>query len=126
MSRNSAEYIISNEFPRVFEAVDKFLKPQDAGFKLIYSGAVPNSLPSILYQSNQCKLRIQSRRGDRPYDNIEIDVSYSRLHAPLDKETMEWNNETCYCWHHLDGRSPLLYFLDGQSPTEANSLEHGS
>jgi hypothetical protein len=31
MSKNSAEYIIGIEFPKVFEALDKFLKPQNAG-----------------------------------------------------------------------------------------------
>lgn len=48
-------------------------------------------------------------------------TSYGRLHAPLDKDIIEWQNERCYCWHNLG--KPLMYFLDGQSPAEANSLE---
>jgi len=116
----NSEYIISAEFPKVFQAIDEFLKPQSKGFELVYYGDVPNSFPSIFYQSNQCQIRLQCLR-DRPWDEIEIHTYYGRLHAPLDKEIIEWNGEKCYCWHNLG--SPLLYFLDGQSPTEANSLE---
>jgi hypothetical protein len=46
-------------------------------------------------------------------------VSYGRLHAPLEKEVIEWNSEKCRCWHRLES-SPLLYFLDGVSATEIN------
>ena len=117
---SSHEYIVKFEFPKVFQAIDEFLKPENRGFELVYYGEVPNSFPSIFYQSNQCQIRIQCLRDQRDPE-IEIHVSYGRRHAPLDKDIIEWNNERCYCWHNL-GR-PLLYFLDGQSPAEANSLE---
>jgi hypothetical protein len=122
MYQTSDENIISVEFPKVFQALEKFLKPNNRGFELAYNGAVPNSHPSIFYQSNQCKFRIQCTRDARDPE-IEIYISYGRLHAPLDKDIIEWKNEKCYCWHSLSG-SPLLYFLDGQSPAEANSLEY--
>ena len=110
MSRNSAEYIIGIEFPKLFEAIKKFLKPQDAGFELVYYGEVPGSFPSIFYQSKQCQIRIQCLR-DRPWDEIETHTSYGRLHAPLDKDIIEWKNEECYCWHSLS--SPLISLSKG-------------
>jgi hypothetical protein len=120
ISKNSYNYIVSVEFPNIFQAIEKFLKPQDRGFELVYSGFVPNHSPTILYQSNQCKMRIRCDR-DRPYDDIEVSVNYGRLHAPLDEDIIEWNGEKCYCWHSL-GPRPLLHFLDGLSPFEAEQL----
>jgi hypothetical protein len=111
-----AENIINVEFPKVLQEIEEFLRPNDYGFELVHVGAVPNTLPSILYQSKQCKLRIQSLR-DRPYEEIEIYPRYGRLHAPLDKETIIWNDDKCYCWHSLEW-DPVLNFLDGLSPAE--------
>ena len=120
ISKNSYEYIVSVEFPYIFQAVDKFLKPQDRGFELVYSGLVSNHSPTILYQSDQCKLRIRCSR-DRSYDPLELSVTYGRLHAPHDEDLIEWNGEKCYCWHRLTV-SPLLLFLDGLSPAESLEL----
>jgi len=111
-----SENIVNVEFPKVLQEIEEFLRPNDNGFELIHVGAVPNTLPSILYQSKQCKLRIQSLR-DRPYEEIEIYVYYGRLHAPLDKDVIEWNNDKCYCWHSLEF-GEVLNFLDGLSPAD--------
>ena len=111
-----SENIVKVEFPKVLQEIEKFLRPNDHGFELIHVGAVPNSLPSILYQSKQCKLRIQSLR-DRPHEEIEIYIYYGRLHAPLDKDVIEWNNDKCYCWHSLEF-GQALNFLDGMPPID--------
>lgn len=111
-----SENIVKVEFPKVLQEIEKYLRPNDHGFELIHVGAVPNSLPSILYQSKQCKLRIQSLR-DRPYEEIELYFYYGRLHAPLDKDVIEWNNDKCYCWHSLEF-GQALNFLDGMSPID--------
>lgn len=111
-----SEDIINVEFPKVIQEIEKFLKPNDSGFELVHKGAVPNSWPSILYQSKQCKLRIKGLQ-DRPYGGIEIYVYYGRLHAPLDKDVVFWNNENCYCWHSLEW-DPVLNFLDGLAPAD--------
>jgi hypothetical protein len=117
---NSYEHIVSIELPKILQAFEKFLRPQDRGFELVYSGLVPNHAPTILYQSNQCKTIIRCRR-DRPYDPLEAYVYYGRLHAPLDEDIIEWHGEKCHCWHSLHS-GPLLAFLDGLSPTEAEKL----
>lgn len=118
--RNSDEYIINVELPIIIQNIEEYLRPQDRGFELLHSGAVPNYKPSILYQSKQCKIRISCKR-DRPYEEVELLVNYGRLHAPLDKDIMEWNNERCWCWHRLDG-SPLLFFLDRIAPSDVDKL----
>jgi hypothetical protein len=123
ISTISDEYIVSNEFPNILQAIEKFLKPQDRGFELVYAGLVPNRRPAILYQSSQCKMRIHCRR-DRDYSSIELSISYGRLHAPRDEDTMEWNGKKCLCWHRLT-LSPLLFFLDGLSPAKAVELKFG-
>ncbi|MBU0661622.1 hypothetical protein KKG22_05630 [Patescibacteria group bacterium] len=120
IAKNSYEYIVNVEFPNIFQAIEKILKPQNKGFELVYSGLVPGHPPTILYQSYQCKMRIRCSR-DRPYDDIELSVTYGRLHALDNDDLIEWNGEKCYCWHRLTA-SPLLLFLDGLSPAEAVKL----
>lgn len=120
VATNKYEYIVKVEFPIIFRAIEKYLKPQNWGFKLFYSGIVPNHRPTILYQSKQCKMKIKCTR-DRTYDPIELLITYGRNHAPIDEETIEWNGEKCSCWHRVDA-SPLLHFLDGLSPAEAVEL----
>ena len=121
ISPNSDEYIISVDFPIIMQNIDKFLKPQNRGFELTYSGAVSNYKPSILYQSKQCQIRISCMR-DRPYEDVELSFLYGRLHAPIDRDILAWNKEMCWCWHRVDAGSPLLSFLDGLSPADAEKL----
>jgi len=118
---NSDEYIVSIDFPIIMQNIDNFLTPQKRGFGLSYSGTVFNYRPSILYQSKQCQVKISCMR-DRPYEEVELSFLYGRLHAPIDKDIMEWNKEMCWCWHRVDAGSPLLSFLDGLSPADAEKL----
>jgi len=115
----SAEYIASVDFPIIMQDIDKFLKPQKRGFELIYSGVVSERYSSILYQSKQCQIRISGMR-DRPHEGVELSFLYGRLHAPIDKDIMDWNNERCWCWHGVHA----LSFLDGLSPADAEKLQH--
>ena len=75
---------------------------------------------NVLYQSSQCKVRILCFR-DRPREHIEIDVSYGKLHAPVNEEVIDWNGEKSYCWHSIIS-APILNFLGGMSPAEAVNL----
>jgi hypothetical protein len=122
--QNSNEYIVQVEFPKIFKVIGTHLKPENRGFKLVYSGLGSKNSTTILYQSNQCKLRIGCSR-DRPFDPLEFSVTYGRLHAPIDEDVMEWNGEKCLCWHGLSSNT-LLPFLDGLSPADAIELESSS
>ena len=116
-SQNSNEYIAQVEFPKIFQVIETYLKPENRGFKLAYSGLSSNNSAIILYQSTQCKLRIWCNR-DRPFDPLEFSVTYGRLHAPIHEDVMEWNGKKCHCWHGFTSKT-LLPFLDGLSPAEA-------
>jgi hypothetical protein len=119
--QNSNEYIVKVEFPKIFQVIETYLKPENRGFKLVHSGLSSNNSAIILYQSNQCKLRIRCNR-DRPFDPLEFSVTYGRLHAPTDKDVMEWNGKQCHCWHGFTTKT-LLPFLDKLSPAEAIELK---
>ena len=122
MRENSYEYIIEVEFPKIFEAIDTYLKPEQRGFELVYSGLLPGNQPTIMYQSSQCKWRISCSR-DRPYDPLEINDAYGRSHAPIDDSIIELNGERHWCWHQLT-TSPVLHFLDGLEPKDAVELRY--
>ena len=118
---SNEEDIVKVELPKILEAIGKYLKPENRGFKLVFTGVLPLSTPSIHYESAQCKMRINYTR-DRPYEDIEIHISYRRQHAPFDKRVIEWNNKRCICWHSLES-GVLLNFLDGLSPADIVNKE---
>lgn len=120
-SSNNEEDLVKVELPRILEALGKYLKPENRGFQLVFTGVLPLSAPSIHYESTQCKMKITYNR-DRPYEDIEMHISYGRQHARFDKQIIEWNNERCYCWHSLEG-GVILNFLDGLSPSDMNNEE---
>jgi hypothetical protein len=118
---SNEEDIVKVELPRILEAIKKYLEPEKRGLRLVFTGVLPLSTPSIHYESAQCKIRINYTR-DRPYEDIEMHISYGRQHAPFDKQVIEWNNKRCYCWHSLEG-GVILNFLDGLSPSDITNEE---
>lgn len=121
-SSNQEEDLVKVELPGILEAIGKYLKPEKRGFQLVFTGVMPLSAPSIHYESAQCKMRLIYNR-DRPYEDIELYISYGRQHAPFDKQVIEWHHKKCYCWHSLEG-SVLLNFLDGVSPSDVDHEEY--
>jgi len=73
--------------------------------------------PTVIYNSEWCKLSISFREWVHPYSTkYRILVTYGRLHAPDSPEgykAMTWNGERCHPWHHS---TKTLHFLDGCSP----------
>jgi hypothetical protein len=120
-SPSNEEDIVKTESPKILKAIEKYLKPEKRGFMFVFLGVLPLSMPSIHFESAYCKMRIKYTR-DRPYEDIEMHISYGRQHAPYEKDVIEWNNEKCYCWHSLEN-SPLLHFLDGLSPAKASETK---
>ncbi|MBT3322437.1 MAG: hypothetical protein HN392_09150 [Anaerolineae bacterium] len=117
MDNLSHEYIISIELPKIIQAIDTFWEPKQRGFKLFDVGTSYRNCVTVLYQSSQCKIRLWFMR-DRPWDNMEIHVSYGRLHAPVERDFMNWNGEPHSCWHKPIIH-PIFSFLDGLSPKES-------
>jgi hypothetical protein len=109
------EYIAKHDFQKLIQDLEQWMNFKHWGFELVYSNPVPKSpVYYIVYQSNQCKVRFIWSQ-DRPYESPRIHIDYGRLHAPIDKYTMLWNNEERYCWHDI---GKPLNFLDNISPSE--------
>ena len=111
------EHVINVEFPWYIDLIEECFKFKEWGFHKHYSGSVPNAMPIIVYESSQCRIRFTWEISTSYRDPEFMRIQYGRLHAPNDKDVIEWNNGKCYCWH--DVRLALL-FLDGLTPQEAN------
>lgn len=120
-NKKKYEDIIQNEFPNLIRMLNKHLNFKRWGFELTHAGVFPQYLPYIIYQSDQCKIRVKWEQ-DRPYESPSISINYGRLHAPVDQHYMLWNGEDCYCWHEI---GMVLNFLDGlslSSTSNSNSM----
>jgi hypothetical protein len=118
-NKKQHEDFIQNEFPVLIEMLNKHLDFKRWGFKLTHTGILSQYMPYIVYQSNQCQIRIRWD-PDRPYVSPKLDMTYGRLHAPTDQYFMSWNGEECYCWHEI---GKILNFLDGLSPSDTSNRE---
>ena len=116
-NKEEIELIINNEFPWYIKTLENCFDFKRWGFQMIYSGPVPGTHPTIVYESKICRVRfIWEVRDPRSSAEI-IYILYGRLHAPIFSQgTMDWNGEECYCWHEVN---KVLIFLDGLTPQEA-------
>ena len=111
------EHVINVEFPWYIDLIEECFKLKERGFRKIYSGSVPDAMPIIVYESSQCRVRFTWEISTSYRDPEFMRIQYGRLHAPIDKNIVEWNNENYYCWHDI---RLVLLFLDGLTPQEAN------
>jgi|SRR5688572_3233452 len=72
---------------------------------------------TVIYTSEYCRVMflMEPTGIGRSFG---VSVFYGRLHAPDDSFTIQWNGDSCYCWHSLE-RFRTLLFLDGVSSEEA-------
>jgi len=114
--QNARDNIVDNEFPAYIRMLESCFDFERWGLKQFFSGDVPQSSPSVVYESEQCRVRFMWEVPDMR-DSSEITyILYGRLHAPIEQRFMVWNGEKCYCWHEIDR---VLEFLDNLSPQEA-------
>jgi len=86
-------------------------------FRQTYAASNAANLPSIIYDSEFCRVKFVLESGDQYRGfSYTLSVYYSRQHAPNDNYLMLWNGEECHCWHQV---YDALNFLDGLSPQEA-------
>ncbi len=115
--KEEIKHIINDEFPWYIKTIEDCFNLKRWDFQMIYSGSVPNTHPTIVYESEICRVRfIWEVRNDERVRTETTRILYGRLHAPIFQEVMEWNGEKCYCWHDVD---EALKFLDGLTPQEA-------
>jgi len=114
--KKRADYIINHEFPKYNELLVECFDFDRWGFRMIFSGDVPQSHPSIVYESEYCRVKFMWEIPDER-DSSEITyILYGRQHAPVLQETMMWNSESCRCWHDIN---LALNFLDHAAPKDA-------
>src|SRR5690606_2792688 len=86
------------------------------GFRLKASGVFRHFPPSLIYDSEFCRVRFIWDVPD-PRDEFikSISIKYGRSHASDDERVIMWNGEPCYCWHTVNH---AINFLDGISPID--------
>jgi hypothetical protein len=72
--------------------------------------------PHIIYDSQWCRVMFTDGGFDVSTGNV-MSVYYGRLQADNEDAVMNWNGESCYCWHGVEN---AINFLDGLSPKEAS------
>jgi hypothetical protein len=99
------------------QLVESNLELDRWGFKKSYSLISVNDLPTVIYNSEWCRLRFVFNKGIQRSSD-ELAVCYGRLHAPNSsvEDIAILNGENCYCWHRVES---VINFLDGVSPQEA-------
>jgi len=101
--------------------LERFLDFERWGFQPVFSGEILIPAPfgtchALMYQSKYCKVRFLVRADISTPDTYS---AYGRLHAPVDRNSMLWDGEECYCWHH---GLPAAQFLEGISPHDAHEI----
>jgi len=111
--KEKIEYII----PSYIKIIKNCFDLNKWGFQMIYAGHIPDSHPSIVYESSKCRVRfIWEESTDERVREETTQILYGRLHAPISRQVMDWNGEKCYCWHN---GHKVLSFLDGLTPQQA-------
>ena len=114
--QRKVDHIVNSEFPKYIKLLEDCFDFERWGFQLIFSGGVPQSNPSIVYESQKCRVRFMWEIPDYR-DSLEITyILYGRLHASVFQEIMDWKGKKCHCWHDA---KQALNFLDGLTPQEA-------
>ena len=108
------------KYAELVELVERCMHFEKWGFKLSYSSSTDIPFPYVIYNSEWCRVKFLHFGGDYPGQWREMKITYGRFHADNEESFMIWNDEVCWCWHHIHVYS--LNFLDGLSPEEA--VEH--
>jgi len=110
-SKQEHDQIVETEAPKFVQMLEQIIDFEKWGFKQTFVG-FPLPAPwawRVIYDSEWCRVCFSWDIED-PREYPVSHVSYGRLHAPSNEETILWNGKKCYCWH---GIRKALYFLDG-------------
>ncbi len=115
------EDIVKNEFPGFVQMLERCMNFERWGFKQTFYGLAPEFVPSVIYDSESCRVRFLWYRADPRDGYPTLDIKYGRLHASNHKRFITWNGQWCYCWHDI---KMVLNFLDGLHPHEAVKMQN--
>lgn len=108
--------IVENEFPEFIKLLERCMSFDRWGFKQTFYGTAQEFAPSVIYDSQSCRVRFLWLTADPRDGYTTLDIKYGRLHASNHQRFMLWNSKKCHCWHNID---LALSFLEGFSPQEA-------
>ena len=112
--------IADKELPGLAQMLESHIPFEKWGFKQSFYGAAEEFVPSIIYNSDKCRVRfggIPADMRDGPNSGT-LEILYGRLHASNHKRTRMWKTRKCHCWHDLY-LDRIYQFFDGLSPQEA-------
>jgi hypothetical protein len=118
VKNNSLQRIVEQEFPGLVQILESYMDFEKWGFKQSFYGVAQEFPPSIIYESNECRVRfiwLPADIRDGP-DSAALNIKYGRLHASDQQKFMVWDGHNCHCWHNRD---IVFNFLDGLSSQEA-------
>ena len=106
----------------IIRLVTSFLPVESWGFHESARFAQRSLFPTIIYDSEWCRIRFTWDGIVGPLDQATMYIDYGRLHVPNNETSQDWSistvgGEKCHCWHNVN--EPLK-FLDGLSPRDAS------
>src|SRR5258706_3149015 len=114
---SSYKKIVEQEFPGFVQTLESCMSFGKRGFRQTFYVMAPEFAPSLIYDSDSCRVRFIWLRGDiRDGGYPTMSVRYGRLHALDNHRFILWNEQLSHCWHRID---LALNFLDGMTPQEA-------
>jgi len=106
---------VKNEFLGLVQMLEQAIDFKRWGFQQIFLGISEKFPPSVIYDSEWCRVRFIYFEPDPRDQYKKITSMYGRLHAPVNENVIIWNREKCYCWHSIE---LALNFLEGLSPKD--------
>jgi len=86
---NNYQNILRAEFPSLIQMFESTIDFKRWGFRRTFVGVVVQLPPSVIYDSEWCKVRFMWQASDRrDGDGPKITILYGRLHAPVDQLTI--------------------------------------
>jgi len=104
------------QYRELIELIERCVDFKIWGFWRTYTSVTAEYPPTVIYDSELCRVRIHHGGKDMYGRWNELAIYYGRLHAPNNKWVISWNGADCHCWHQV---FEALDFLDGLSPQEA-------
>jgi len=107
--------IVNNDFPQLIQMLERVMDFKRWGFRQTFAGVSEQFTPSIIYDSEKCRVRFLWYAPD-VRDEPTIYVRYGRAHALNNQRYITRDGQQCYCWHN---HRMALHFLEGLTPQEA-------
>ena len=112
--------LADQELPGLAKLLESIIDFDSFGFTKSYCGVAKEFMPSIIYNSDKCRVRFSQLPADLRDgpDSATLHILYGRLHASIHSKYRMWRKRKCHCWHNLL-LDRIFQFLDGLSPQEA-------